>query len=166
MSTLGAGIWATPDLDAALRRKWEDGESCSQIAVAINTEFGTKFTRNAIIGVVTRKALAKRKRKTEARAPAKRSHRKRMFAITTMPQAERPVPQRPPPSVVDQAIPIEQRRTLMQLTNRTCKWPVGDPGTPGFFFCGAEALQPFPYCESHCLRSYDSSYIRPMRKSV
>ncbi|KMK68542.1 GcrA family cell cycle regulator [Puniceibacterium sp. IMCC21224] len=39
--------------------------------------------------------------------------------------------------------------TLMELTERTCKWPVGDPATPDFWFCGLPVQQGKPYCEAH-----------------
>ncbi|WP_375258993.1 GcrA family cell cycle regulator [Citreimonas sp.] len=42
-----------------------------------------------------------------------------------------------------------KRLTLMELTERTCKWPVGDPATPDFWFCGLPVQQGKPYCEAH-----------------
>ncbi|MFW8594573.1 GcrA family cell cycle regulator [Cribrihabitans neustonicus] len=38
---------------------------------------------------------------------------------------------------------------LMELTERTCKWPVGDPATEDFWFCGLPTQQGKPYCEAH-----------------
>ena len=38
---------------------------------------------------------------------------------------------------------------LMELTERTCKWPVGDPATEDFWFCGLPVKQGKPYCEAH-----------------
>jgi GcrA cell cycle regulator len=38
---------------------------------------------------------------------------------------------------------------LMELTERTCKWPVGDPATEDFWFCGLPVQQGKPYCEAH-----------------
>ena len=38
---------------------------------------------------------------------------------------------------------------LMELTERTCKWPVGDPATDNFWFCGLPVQQGKPYCEAH-----------------
>lgn len=50
----------------------------------------------------------------------------------------------------DAAIPLEQRKTIMQLTEKTCKWPVGDSRSSDFFFCGAEQAGGFyPYCVFH-----------------
>ena len=42
-----------------------------------------------------------------------------------------------------------KKLTLMELTERTCKWPVGDPATEDFWFCGLPLEQGKPYCEAH-----------------
>jgi GcrA cell cycle regulator len=42
-----------------------------------------------------------------------------------------------------------KRLTLMELTERTCKWPIGDPATDDFYFCGLPVQQGKPYCEAH-----------------
>jgi len=42
-----------------------------------------------------------------------------------------------------------RRLTLMELTERTCKWPIGDPATDDFWFCGLGSLPGKPYCEAH-----------------
>ncbi|MFC2966526.1 GcrA family cell cycle regulator [Acidimangrovimonas pyrenivorans] len=42
-----------------------------------------------------------------------------------------------------------RKLTLMELTERTCKWPIGDPATEEFWFCGLPAQQGKPYCEAH-----------------
>jgi GcrA cell cycle regulator len=42
-----------------------------------------------------------------------------------------------------------KRLTLMELTERTCKWPVGDPATEDFWFCGLPSVAGKPYCEAH-----------------
>lgn len=50
---------------------------------------------------------------------------------------------------------------LLDLTERTCRWPVGDPGKPGFGFCGAEVSPGCkPYCATHGLRAYAPSAER------
>ena len=38
---------------------------------------------------------------------------------------------------------------LMELTERTCKWPIGDPATDEFWFCGLPSEPGKPYCEAH-----------------
>ncbi|WP_212525088.1 GcrA family cell cycle regulator [Actibacterium sp. MT2.3-13A] len=39
--------------------------------------------------------------------------------------------------------------SLMELTERTCKWPIGDPATDDFWFCGLSVQPGKPYCEAH-----------------
>jgi len=42
-----------------------------------------------------------------------------------------------------------KKLSLMELTERTCKWPIGDPATEDFWFCGLSVQQGKPYCEAH-----------------
>ena len=42
-----------------------------------------------------------------------------------------------------------KKLTLMELTERTCKWPIGDPATDDFWFCGLPSVPGKPYCEAH-----------------
>ena len=42
-----------------------------------------------------------------------------------------------------------KRLTLMELTERTCKWPIGDPATEDFYFCGLPVKPGKPYCDAH-----------------
>jgi GcrA cell cycle regulator len=42
-----------------------------------------------------------------------------------------------------------RKLSLMELTERTCKWPIGDPATDDFWFCGLPSLPGKPYCEAH-----------------
>jgi GcrA cell cycle regulator len=51
-------------------------------------------------------------------------------------------------------IPPEQRLTLLQLSESTCKWPIGDPLTTDFYFCGNHSEEGKPYCDFHSRRAY------------
>ncbi|MFV0358442.1 GcrA family cell cycle regulator [Tropicimonas sp.] len=42
-----------------------------------------------------------------------------------------------------------RKLTLMDLPARTGKWPIGDPATDDFWFCGLPVQQGKPYCEAH-----------------
>ena len=42
-----------------------------------------------------------------------------------------------------------RRLSLMELTERTCKWPIGDPATDDFWFCGLPTQAGKPYCDAH-----------------
>ncbi|MGJ8527781.1 GcrA family cell cycle regulator [Maritalea sp.] len=51
-------------------------------------------------------------------------------------------------------IPVEERVTLLQLNEVTCKWPIGDPLNDDFHFCGRDSDEGKPYCEFHSKRAY------------
>ncbi|WP_185983380.1 GcrA family cell cycle regulator [Aureimonas mangrovi] len=46
-------------------------------------------------------------------------------------------------------VPISRNLTLVQLSERTCKWPLGDPLSPDFRFCGNHSGDASPYCQYH-----------------
>ncbi|TMV12858.1 GcrA family cell cycle regulator [Arenibacterium halophilum] len=54
--------------------------------------------------------------------------------------------------------------SLMELTERTCKWPVGDPATPDFWFCGLPVQSGKPYCEAHVGVAFQPMSSRRDRK--
>jgi GcrA cell cycle regulator len=58
------------------------------------------------------------------------------------------------PQVQELFIPVEQRLSLLQLNEDTCKWPIGDPLTPDFYFCGQHSEEGKPYCDFHSRRAY------------
>lgn len=64
-----------------------------------------------------------------------------------------------PTNIADTEIPTEQRVSFMDLSEHTCRWPVGEPGTPEFFFCGAAPFESRPYCPLHCARAYRNDAI-------
>ncbi|UJW87837.1 GcrA family cell cycle regulator [Devosia sp. SL43] len=58
------------------------------------------------------------------------------------------------PAVAELFIPEDKRLSLLQLTEATCKWPIGDPLAKDFYFCGQHSLETGPYCEFHSRRAY------------
>ncbi|WP_104018315.1 GcrA family cell cycle regulator [Roseovarius nitratireducens] len=57
-----------------------------------------------------------------------------------------------------------KRLSLMELTERTCKWPVGDPATDDFWFCGLPVQTGKPYCEAHVGVAFQPMSSRRDRK--
>lgn len=54
--------------------------------------------------------------------------------------------------VLSNAAEVEKssrRVSLLDLTERVCKWPIGDPTEPGFHFCGLPSVPGKPYCAAH-----------------
>lgn len=143
----------TPERIDILRQHYADGLSSSQIA----NEIGG-ITRNAVIGKVNRLGLTRDGHPSSANTGGKRRHRpvpRRHAPFRLKPEAP-PAPE-PMPDIADENIPLEQRRTLDQLTNTTCRWPVGTPGRPDFFYCGHESADLSagrPYCAMHHARAF------------
>ena len=62
--------------------------------------------------------------------------------------------------VVEADPPSFERVTILNLNEQTCKWPVGDPGKPDFFFCGRKSDVGIPYCAFHARIAYQPSAER------
>ena len=54
--------------------------------------------------------------------------------------------------------------SLMELTERTCKWPIGDPATEKFWFCGHDSEPGKPYCKTHISIAFQQLTQRRSKK--
>lgn len=127
------------DRVATLRKLWFDGLSASQIARRLGG-----VTRNAVIGKVHRLGLCGR----GATQPPSRVRRASTPRLPRARPAPRPQTTRPAPLAV--ALPSEGpglAADLVQLGARACKWPIGDPKSPDFSFCGRHTEG--RYCAAH-----------------
>jgi GcrA cell cycle regulator len=66
--------------------------------------------------------------------------------------------------------PIKKKETkgatILSLTERMCKWPVGDPKSPDFHFCGKPSLPGLPYCGEHAAIAYQPAKRRDEERKV
>ena len=63
-------------------------------------------------------------------------------------------------------VPISLHATILTLTEQTCKWPIGDPSTEGFHFCGQRSGSGIPYCEYHSRIAYQPVHDRRRDRKV
>ncbi|WP_188064558.1 GcrA family cell cycle regulator [Sphingobium sp. KCTC 72723] len=77
-----------------------------------------------------------------------------------------PIPPAPPRRLVPAkpSADIAGKTSLLDLTERICKWPMGHPGEPDFHFCGETVNPGFPYCVEHCGRAYQAQLPRGTRR--
>lgn len=61
-------------------------------------------------------------------------------------------------------LPKDGRVTILHLSDKTCKWPIGDPGSEEFCFCGHGPRDGSPYCEYHARLAYQPIQDRRNRK--
>ncbi|MGB3500461.1 MAG: GcrA family cell cycle regulator [Mesorhizobium sp.] len=170
----------------ALRKLWSEGLSASQIASQLGG-----VSRNAVIGKVHRLKLSSRGRTTAAPARPKKVAKpptpassiiKSSSRGTTPSGGGRPMtvsigatalqvqfdtdyaPQHHQRAALQNVVvPISRRLQLVELTERTCKWPNGDPLAEDFSFCGTEAGESGPYCQYHSRLAYQPAAERRRR---
>ncbi|MDP7151607.1 MAG: GcrA family cell cycle regulator [Paracoccaceae bacterium] len=90
--------------------------------------------------------------KTEAAAPAEATPIRRQIIPAGQPLPPQPSANEISAEALAKVNEVEKKAkklSLMELTERTCKWPVGDPATEEFWFCGLPVQQGKPYCEAH-----------------
>ena len=152
-----------------LRKLWNEGLSASQVAA----EIGAGITRNAVIGKIHRLGLSQRAKSAVAARPrvAKPPRPQQgvmrpsaggnggapsimgNVALALSPRVLPTPDTRPQEEVV---IPLTERVTIMELRETMCRWPIGDPTTPEFRFCGARSPGGGggPYCGHHAQIAY------------
>ncbi|MBT8426351.1 MAG: GcrA cell cycle regulator, partial [Silicimonas sp.] len=158
-----------------LKKMWTEGQSASQIAkelggVTRNAVIG-KVHRLGLsnrAGSAASPAPEKKSAKADAapkaqsKKPAKAPVQEKVIEVTVAPRkpivpAGQPLPPQPSaneisPEALASVREIEKKAkkiSLMELTERTCKWPIGDPATEDFWFCGLSVQAGKPYCEAH-----------------
>lgn len=161
-----------------LKALWSEGLSASQIAAELGS-----VTRNAVIGKVHRLGLSGRaKPQVQAARPPVAAQPRVKATVPSRPVSHQPRATSMPLSVGNVALKSEEatdleiaprvlpqieaeaityeRMSILNLTEQTCKWPIGDPGRPDFFFCGRKSDSGIPYCAYHARIAYQPSAER------
>ncbi|MEO0344208.1 MAG: GcrA family cell cycle regulator [Pseudomonadota bacterium] len=158
-----------------LKKMWGEGKSASQIAkelggITRNAVIGKVHRLGLSNRSAPKKAAAPTKEKAakaEAKVPVPKKPeppRPHHVANATSIPPRRPIitagqPLPPQPSTNEisevalanaaEVVKKAKKLTLMELTEKTCKWPVGDPATDDFWFCGLATETGKPYCAAH-----------------
>ena len=154
--TLARSPWTQKRIEYLVVR-WSEGASAREIS----GELGRRISRNAVLSFIHRLGIAnlspfggRRGRRSDKKIVGRKRTggqsaadwgRPPSWAFKTKSYVDGPG--------IDADIPRSQRRSLQELTADTCRWPVGDPRTADFFFCGAQPLPKKPYCARHCARA-------------
>src|ERR1700712_4349259 len=131
-----------------LKTLWPEGLSASHIAPALGG-----VTRNAVIGKVHRLGLA-------GRASPSRSERPRLPMAPKVPTIRNQLPA----AIVVEEDPLQledgSHATVLTISDRMCRWPIGDPAQQEFHFCGHSPKSGSPYCEAHARKAYQPQQAR------
>jgi GcrA cell cycle regulator len=152
--------WTTERI-ALLKNLISAGLTCAQIAQEIGV------SRNAVIGKLNRLGLS-RSRTSPGIAPGRRDTRnnhnmgtkRRVLRALWAPAHVAPA-EAPGDSIA--------RCSLLELKEWHCRWPVGDPHSEDFGFCGNKPLDGFPYCAAHARIAYRPStdaVVRELRRAA
>ncbi len=169
---MGTSTWSEEDV-ANLTKWWDEGWSGSMIAA----ELGRGRTRNAVIGKIHRlnltpRLVASRKPINTGDRAKRKPWRRKEGNVPYLPTASK---SQPPPSQAARKsstfrrleglpVPVNLSLPLMDITNKTCKWPHGHPGAEDFGFCGQPPEGNNPYCLYHCNVAYQEETATKRRK--
>jgi GcrA cell cycle regulator len=148
-----------------LTKLWADGDTAQQIAIELGV------TRNSVIGKVHRLGLPGRPKRPAGTIPRRRKPRSQRATMRIVRPAvrgntalaARHARERqfePQPELIENIIPIGQRCSTLELSEGKCRWPIGDPGKPDFFFCGGKTIEGLPYCGYHARIAYQPAVDR------
>jgi len=144
----------------SLKKLWQDGLSASQIAKQLGG-----VTRNAVIGKVHRLGLSGRAAPSKPARPAFKAPRPaRPVAAPAAPRrlpepAVSAAPAPAAPSPVRQLDEAPGTATVLTLGAHMCKWPIGDPSSDDFTFCGRRQEEG-PYCTEHARVAYQPAQTK------
>ena len=134
----------TPEKVDKLKQLWGKGNTASQIASIIG-----EVTRNAVIGKAYRLNLA-----------AKSIQKKNNFNQVSQHQENAPQPETKTRRskfkslLLDKSFEPENPKSLEELHDEICRWPIGHPNEPDFYFCGRKSMNDFSYCKLHVLYAF------------
>ncbi len=138
-----------------LSKLWMEGRSASHIAA----DLGEGVSRNAVIGKIHRLGLSNRATPPAVAADTERLKLKlAMRPAAGAPDDAEPMPAPSAPRTSaslaalaprDVVIPFSTRVTIMELRETMCRWPIGDPTSSEFRFCGCRTSGNIPYCPAH-----------------
>jgi GcrA cell cycle regulator len=147
-----AGATWTSERVAQLRSCVAAGFTCSQIAAEIGV------SRNAVIGKMNRLGFSRPRNALATGPEQKHARRPKTDNVTRLFSQRRilmRLPPEPPPS--PESIRNGRGCSFLELSAGSCRWPINEPGTADFCFCGHAQVEGLPYCVGHARIAYKSS---------
>ena len=115
-------------------------------------KMGSGFTRNSIIGKASRLGLSA---KIKTRAATSNKNFENSIQENNI-KNRRSRKNKFKSQIIEKDFEPENPKQLEELTDNDCKYPIGHPNEPDFYFCGRTSLKHFSYCKLHLLYSYQS----------
>ena len=135
----------TEEKVAKLKELWGKGNTASQIAEIIGG-----ISRNAVIGKAHRLNLSA---KIKTRTATSNENFKNSRSDNNI-KSKRGRRSKFKSLLIEKDFEPENPKTLEELDENSCKWPIGHPNEKSFYFCGRSSLKDFSYCKLHLLYAY------------
>ncbi len=142
-----------------LKKLWAEGLSAAQIANKIGG-----VTRNAVIGKVHRLGLSGRATPAKPQrgcAPAPVEKGEDAPAKAPREEVKSVIPE--PDFIAPLVLESGDAATVATIANNMCKWPIGDPASDDFHFCGQPTLSGKSYCAYHARMAFQPPQRREAR---
>lgn len=140
-----------------LKRLWVEGKTAAEIAKLI----GGGVTRNAVIGKAHRLKLSGRISPIQENVRSDVAGATRAVSAPRKPQKTTIAKVSNREIIAPVQLPSVQENycygdgvSLVELKERMCRWPIGDPKDDGFKFCGGPSEEGIPYCNHHARVAY------------
>ena len=130
-----------------LKKLWAEGHTASQISKML----GGGISRNAVIGKAHRLSLGGRTQSRMISSP-RINNFNNQNKIQGQKRIRRPRGLRA--IVIEKDFEAEKPTTLENLTDKTCRWPIGHPNEENFYFCGRTPEADFSYCRLHIFMAF------------
>ena len=135
----------TPEKEEKLKKLWKKGHTASQISSMLGDT-----TRNAVIGKAHRLNLEARAISTKFKSKVNTENNVKP-EIKTQKLGRKA---RFKALLLDKNFEQENPKKLEELTDKTCRWPIGHPYEETFYFCGRKPMEKLPYCTLHVLYAF------------
>ena len=134
----------TDERIAALKSMWLEGMSASQVARRLGG-----VSRNAVIGKVHRMGLAGRDVPSRPRSLGGRPPSRLGVRPAMAPAIRTSAKRNPQLQIMVAPFEVEPSATILTLGEHACRWPIGDPESRDFGFCGRARSGHGSYCAGH-----------------
>ncbi len=148
MTDIGTQTTWTTERIALLKNRIDAGLSCGQIAREIGV------SRNAVIGKANRLGLSRFKRATGRQLEQPRLRGNASSRSMTQHRIQQALWAKPQLGFAEVPSDSANRCSLSELQPWHCRWPIGDPSSQDFGFCGNKSVDGLPYCPAHARIAY------------